>query len=272
MTMPKPLSPERYVVLGRTPKFRRPLPFNVTICRASELSKCVHEVPRRSVFISFQRDLTDALLRAGLRAGLGTRFAELVTIQPPRAASVPSLFGLFQGVTGAAAAYRWLPAEELLTVITGKDAANRFIGGVADHESETVALVRGNLRTVVVPFSFFEPSGDGVTPDFGALSFTDYGHTVAFGEYEASADAIMYEVDEDYRRKLNKERKLNERGFGASLRRLRLQRRLKRGDFPGVSSKTIARIERGDVEKPHGKTLEMIAQQLGVTPEEIESF
>jgi DNA-binding Xre family transcriptional regulator len=179
---------------------------------------------------------------------------------------------LFHGIVGAVTAYRWLPGEEFLAVITGKDAANRFIGGAADQESETVALLRGNLQTVVVPFSFFEPSGDGVTPDFDALSFTDYGHTVAFGEYEASADAILYETDDDYRRKLNKERKQSERGFGASLRRLRLQRRLKRSDFPGVSSKTIARMERGDVEKPHGKTLETIAQRLGVSPGQIETF
>jgi hypothetical protein len=125
---------------------------------------------------------------------------------------------------------------------------------------------------VVVPFSFFEPCGDGVTPKFDALSFTDYGHSVALGEYEASADAILYETDEDYRRKLKKERKQNERGFGASLRRLRLQRRLKRGDFPGISSKTIARIERGDVERPRSRTLLTIAQRLGVGPEQVESY
>lgn len=118
----------------------------------------------------------------------------------------------------------------------------------------------------------FEPSGDGVTPDFGALSFTDCGHTVAMGDYEASADAILYETDEDYRRKLNKERRRSERSFGASLRRLRLQRRLKRSDFPDVSSKTIARIERGDVERPRGKTLDAIAKRLRVAPDQIETY
>jgi hypothetical protein len=155
------------------------------------LGKCIHETPRRSVFISFQRDSTDALLRAGIRAGRRACFEESVTIEPPSAENVPSLFGLFRAVIGAAAANRWLPAEEFLTVITAKDAANRFIGGVADRGSETLALVRASLQTVVVPFSFFERSGDGVTPDFGALSLTDCGHTVAFGEYEASADAIF---------------------------------------------------------------------------------
>ena len=86
--------------------------------------------------------------------------------------------------------------------------------------------MRGDRQTVVVPFSFFEETADGVKPDFSALSFTDYGHTVALGEYEAAADAILYEIDVDYRRKLNKERQNSERSFGASLRRLRIQKRL----------------------------------------------
>jgi transcriptional regulator with XRE-family HTH domain len=51
-----------------------------------------------------------------------------------------------------------------------------------------------------------------------------------------------------------------------------LQRRLKRSDFPGVASKTIARIERSEVEKPHGKTLLTIAKRLGVRADEIENY
>lgn len=52
----------------------------------------------------------------------------------------------------------------------------------------------------------------------------------------------------------------------------RLQRRLKRSDFPGISSKTIARLERGDVDRPHGRTLESIARRLGVAADQIESY
>ena len=63
-----------------------------------------------------------------------------------------------------------------------------------------------------------------------------------------------------------------DQGFGASLRRLRLQRQLKRSDFPGIASKTVARIERHEVEKPHGKTIETIAKRLGVSADEIENY
>jgi hypothetical protein len=111
-------------------------------------------------------------------------------------------------------------------------------------------LLRGHLEAMVVPFSFFRKSGDGTAPDFTRLRLADYGRTIALGDYEASADAILYERDPDYRRRLKKQHRQSERTFGASLMRLRKQRRLKRSDFAPVSSKEIARIERGEVEKP----------------------
>jgi hypothetical protein len=67
-------------------------------------------------------------------------------------------------------------------------------------------------------------------------------------------------------------RRQEDRSFGASFRRLRLQRRLGRADLPGVSSKTIARIERGETGKPHGKTLAVLANALGVKADEIETY
>ena len=124
----------------------------------------------------------------------------------------------------------------------------------------------------IVPLKPSTDSGDATRPDFAQLGFTDYGRTVVLGDYEASADAILYELDPDYRRKLNKQRRLDERSFGASLRRLRLQRRLRRSDFKPISSKTIARIERNEVEKPHHDTLQVLGTRLGVRPDEIESY
>lgn len=109
-------------------------------------------------------------------------------------------------------------------------------------------------------------------PDFTRLRLTDHGRTVALGDYEAAADAILYELDPDYRRRLKKQRRQGERTFGASLMRLRKQRRLKRSDFAPISPKEIARIERNEVEKPHARTLETIADRLGIRPEEIDSY
>ncbi len=104
---------------------------------------------------------------------------------------------------------------------------------------------------------------------FFRLRLTGQGRTVALGTYEASADAILYDLDAEYRRWLNKVRRQDERTFGAALMRQRKQRRLKRSDFAPVSAKEIARIERGEAEKPRAKTLQPIAHRLGVRAEEI---
>jgi lambda repressor-like predicted transcriptional regulator len=128
------------------------------------------------------------------------------------------------------------------------------------------------METITVPWSIFKPSGDGLQPDFSRLSLTDYGHTVRLGDYEAASDAILYEADPEYRRKARKRLLAEEKTFGASLRRLRIQKGLSRSDFAPLSSKCIARIERSEVEKPHGETLRTIADRLGVEQEEIESY
>ena len=123
----------------------------------------------------------------------------------------------------------------------------------------------------MAPFAIFPRSGDGTTPDFTRLRLADHGRTVALGDYESSADAILYDLDPHYRRRLKKQRRQDERTFGASLLRLRKQRGLKRSDFTPISAKEIARIERNEVEKPHARTLEAIADRLGIRPEDIDS-
>lgn len=165
-----------------------------------------------------------------------------------------------------------LPLNELAEVLQQPNLPDFCIGGSIYAEHGMVGLVRGSLDVLSVRMAMFTPSGDGTQPDFEDFEVTDYGQTLRFGSYEASFDAVLYEVDSDYRRRLNKKRREEDLGFGASLRRLRLQRGFSREDFGGVSSKTIARIERGEVEKPHNSTLKAIAERLGVAVEEIESY
>lgn len=254
----------------------------VEVCHdRSEVNRLVEEAGAETTWISFERTYTDALLRsmtdapAGPRNPqllVGSKRASLLTLSPPRLESIPSLLGLFGRVVGVISGCRWLPKEELISIIGEEDAADRFIGGSVDAATKRLTLVRGDLKSIVVPFSLFPESGDGTKPDFSQLAFTDYGHTVALGDYESSADAILYIVDPEYRRKLKARRRAEERTFGAALRRLRLQRRLRQSDFAPVSPRTIMRIEAGESGKPHGSTLERIADRLGVAPEEIEEF
>jgi hypothetical protein len=132
--------------------------------------------------------------------------------------------------------------------------------------------VRGDLRRLSVPLWTFRPSGTGATPDPSRLAFADCGNTVRLGDYEAAADAILYEADSDYRSRLLAKKRADDKTFGACLRRLRLLRGLRQSEFGDVTTKTIARIERGETEAPHGHTLKVIATRLGVEPNEIMSY
>jgi transcriptional regulator with XRE-family HTH domain len=84
-------------------------------------------------------------------------------------------------------------------------------------------------------------------------------------------DAI-YERDPEYRRRAKKRMVQEEQTLGGSIRRLRLMRGLARAEFPGLDEKSLARIERGEVERPRRATLEAIAKRLGVAVDELGEY
>jgi hypothetical protein len=233
---------------------------------------------RNSAWISTTLEKTEILLKEAstflaLHHGRRGTLGNLLLYRSPRIESLPALHTVFRSVIGAVKSSRLLPHEELTDVLLSPrdEARDLFIGGSIDLVSQTLTLTRGDFETVIVPFSIFRPSGT-TSPDWTEFGVGDYGHTVRFGEYEAAADAILYEVDPEFRKRQNAKRRQEERGFGASLRRLRIQKRLARTDFPGLSAKTIARIEKKKTGKPHERTLGIIAETLGVSPDEIETY
>jgi hypothetical protein len=147
-----------------------------------------------------------------------------------------------------------------------------FIGGAADAGAGTLVLYRGDLTALVVPLTIFRARPGGPRPDARRLELADYGQTVRLGGYEASAGAILYELDADYRRRARVRQVEQDHSFGGSLKRLRLQKGLGRADFGGISAKEVARIERGQIKRPHPATLETIAAKLGVAVETLGSF
>src|ERR1700736_2660499 len=90
--------------------------------------------------------------------------------------------------------FRTLPPGELAEVLADERRGDLFIAGYADEHNGTLTLVRGDLRRLSVPLSMFRPSGTGTGPDPDRLEFTDYGNTVRLGDYEAAADAILYQA------------------------------------------------------------------------------
>jgi AraC-like DNA-binding protein len=272
----------RYVILdSNRNRFKRFLSGTVRFCKTqAEIGKVYDDVNDNLTWITYTKKSTDDLLKAVAerqatrRNQPAPRHELVLTVASPRQASVPTLHGLFAHVVGDNPSYRWLPKDELSEALfdSSVDQSAFFIAAAADPVTRTLLLIRGDCRPLVVPFSLFEPSGDGTKPDFSKVRITDFGRTVALGDYEASADAILYESDPEYRKKMSQERKECEKTLGASLLRLRKQRRLKRNDFPPLSAKTIARIERNEIEKPHGATLLAIAERLGVSPDEIGEY
>jgi hypothetical protein len=265
---------QRFIFLGNQKGLpTEALPPGMSICHdRAEVGAAVSGMGKSVTWISSSQSFTDILLEEVVDTRADLRGSHLITLMPPRSESISALVGLFHPVFGLVDGFQWLSKEELVEAITRDDAAERFIGGSVDLKAKNLTLLRGDITAMVAPFSLFTKSGDGTAADFTRLEFTDYGRTVALGDYEAAADAILYELDPSYRRKLKKQRKQSEKSFGASLMRLRKQRRLKRSDFAPISSKEIARLERNEVATPHGKTLEVIAQRLEVRSEEIADF
>lgn len=178
---------------------------------------------------------------------------------------------VFRFVVSPGHGMRLLPADELRGVLAAPEREDLIIGGFVSPCDDLVVLYRGTLEPLPVPFAWFQRRPDA-RPDFAQLAVADEGQTVAFGEYEVSTDIILYAHDAAYRKRAKARQLEQDDSFGASLRRLRLSHGLRRGDFPGVSDKEIARIERGEITTPHRRTLDTIAARLGVTAEELGTF
>jgi DNA-binding Xre family transcriptional regulator len=237
---------------------------------AEALRKELKAPKKDAVWISYDKALTQELLknlaRPSVLLGEGVFLHDL---EPKSIAALASSFKHFAFSEDKS----FLPPEELAEVLQAAHRRDLFIGGIVDASTKTITLWRGDLEPLTVPFTAFPKSGDGIKPDFSRFGVTDYGQTLQLGDYEAAADAVLYEYDPEYRRRIKKERQASEQSFGASLRRLRKQRGLSREDFaPAIAAKTVARIEQGAVKRIQQDTLQAIADRLGVSPEEIDSF
>jgi hypothetical protein len=267
-----------FVVVDSPRSFRKRLGERRTVRVTTRrgLDGAFRRTSKDTVWIVNTSKWVEPLLRAAMSHSLRhqrtTVFGDLLMLEPAaRTELLPQLHSQFRRVVGEVPYFRILPLDQLAEVLSSKNKSDLFVGGIVDRGSGTVTLARGDLSTVTIPLSLFASAGPS-KPDFGRFDVDDFGYALRFGEYEASAHSVLYEIDPDYRRRANQRRIAEEQGFGPSLRRLRILRRLSRSDFPGISPKTIARIERAETAKPHGKTLQTLARVLGVAPSEIEGY
>lgn len=182
------------------------------------------------------------------------------------------LSALFRYVVTATDRLRILEFNELMEVLVSPRRKDLFIGGAVDGEREVVLLYRGNVEPLVVPLAWFTNRSSNATADPDAFEVTNFGQTVKLGAFEASTDAILYEFDPEYRREVRKRALDEDPSLGAAIRRLRLQKGLSRRDFPGLTEKAIARIERNEISRPRARTLELMASTLGVSVAELATY
>jgi hypothetical protein len=214
-----------------------------------------------ALFVVLRADLLLAWL-AGKRRPF--RHHRLLVLERLSRARSEVLRGLFGAVVAPERVWRLLPRDELAAAISASNAADLIIGGVVDDEARVVRLLKGDLESLVVPLSAFVPGPGGPAPEPAAMAITDGGQTLRFGRYEAAVDAILYEHDRGFRARASARLRAQDRSLGGAIRRLRIQRGIGREDFPGVSGKEIARIERGQIRKPRRATLKAISRTLRV--------
>lgn len=269
---------KQFVVLDSSNSFRKRLgeQWSMQVSKKNELPNALLQTSDRTVWIAAKSSwagwLSKAVSLHSLQQQKSMNYGDLLMLEPPvRNQLLPSLHSQFRRVVGEVQEFQMLPLAQLAEVLSSKNKTDLFVGGIVDRDTATITLARGDLTTVNLPLSVFSTEGL-CKPDFSHFEVDDYGYTLRFGKYEASAHSVLYKVDPAYRHRANQKRIAEERGFGPSLRRLRIMRHLSRDDFHGISSKTIARIERGETEKPQGKTLEQLAKVLEVAPSEIETY
>lgn len=102
-----------------------------------------------------------------------------------------------------------LPTEELLEVQGLPTGIKRdyIVAGYVDFTLGHVILFRGDGTSVVAPMSMF--TDRPTKPDFEQFSITDYGQTLVFGPFEAAVDSVLYDLDPQYKSKVDANRVTN---------------------------------------------------------------
>jgi hypothetical protein len=236
--------------------------------RKALVSALNHPTHHQVWVLRSQQTIVD-LIRAMAAAKPKVRRARLITYARPQGSAVQVIESAFgRTLLGVS---KMVGFDDLTEVLRTTHPEDYAVAAEWDGMANTIAVWRGDLSVLVVPVSAFPPRA-GIAPDPSRLSILDSGQTLRMGVYEVSMDGLLYERDPAYRRRARKRMIREEKSLGASIRRLRLLRGVRRSDFPGLDAKTLARIERGDVGRPQRATLEVIAKRLRVTVESLEEY
>ncbi len=262
---------EPIVLVGRGDKLARLAHLRSEKVRSGAEVKSAFERHRQgALWVASDEALLQSL--AGVTPPQGRKTQRLLLLEVAAASEREFLRAIFQRVIAPDVGIQLVPPRELAEILASPDRVDHFIGGTFAPAFKSVVLYRGNFERMVVPAGWFKSTPRGPRPDFKDFEVIDFGQTVRLGDYEAAGGAILYEFDADYRRRAKQLQLQEDTSFGGGLRRLRLQKGLSRSEFPGLTPKEIARIERGEVKRPHRSTIAILAVRLRVPPEEIRTY
>lgn len=83
--------------------------------------------------------------------------------------------------------------EDRAEIFEQANPGRYFTAGSIDYLERKIFFWRGNDKLVIVPFDYFNASGDGTKPDFHDVAIIDCGQTVRLGKYEATVEGILDE-------------------------------------------------------------------------------
>lgn len=154
-----------------------------------------------------------------------------------------------------------LSIGDIVEILDEPHPEDYIIGGTVDLKARVVTLFRGDLSMLIVSFDHFKPSSNA-EPDFSKFKVIDDGRALKFGKYEASIYPLLYERDSSYRKRINAERKAEDKTLAACLFRARKIHGLNQDQFGKAKRETINRIELGKVKRVHAKTMAEILKAL----------
>ncbi len=119
------------------------------VSSARGLRDSVARATKDTLWISYEKDLTEALLKTvlGPRRSLG----KALLIHALNPLSVPVLTSCFKRFASASNK-EFLPPEELAEALQAENSPNLFVGGSVDPANQTITLWRGNLEPLTVPW------------------------------------------------------------------------------------------------------------------------
>ncbi len=209
-------------------------------------------------------------LRDFIEVGHSRRRRDLLLLEPVPRTRREAMRQLFDNVVAPDDEIELLPEEQLFAVLAEDHPGDYFIGAGYDTDDELVVLYRGNMEALGVKEEMFE-ANERATPEPEDLEIVDWGQTLRMGEYEISADSILYRRDAEFRKRRKEHRKSIDDSLGGSIHRLRSMKGLNQDDINGVTERTVRRIEKNEVE-PRTSTRQKLADALDVEPDELDTY